>query len=91
MTITTEEAERLVNSLQGRGKPLSWDTYAATIRSLAAERDALQARVAELESLVAYLCGRNTDHLQVALVGNPIVADAVIKRAEAALEGKKDE
>jgi hypothetical protein len=55
------------------------------------EATALQARVAELEWLAAYLCGRNTDHIQVALVGNPIVADAVIKRAEAALKGKKDE
>ena len=50
---------------------------------------ALQARVAELEGLVAYLCGRNTDHIQVALAGNPIVVDALVKRAEAALEGKK--
>jgi hypothetical protein len=55
------------------------------------EATALQARVAELEWLAAYLCGRNTDHIQVALVGNPIVADAVIKRAEAAIKGKKDE
>ena len=53
---------------------------------------ALQARVAELEGLVAYLCGRNTDHIQVALAGNPIVVDTLVKRAEAALEGgKKDE
>ena len=52
---------------------------------------ALQARVAELEGLVAYLCGRNTDHIQVALAGNPIVVDALVKRAEAALEGEKDE
>ena len=27
------------------------------------EATALQARVAELEGLVAYLCGRNTDHI----------------------------
>ena len=54
--------------------------------------DALQARVAELEGLVAYLCGRNTDDILVALAGNPIVVDALVKRAEAALEGgKKDE
>ena len=52
---------------------------------------ALQARVVKLEGLVAYLCGRNTDHIQVALAGNPIVVDALVKRAEAALEGKKDE
>ena len=54
------------------------------------EATALQARVAELEGLVAYLCGRNTDHIQVALAGNPIVVDALVKRAEAALEGKKE-
>jgi hypothetical protein len=50
---------------------------------------ALQARVAELEGLVAYLCGRNTDDIRVALAGNPIVVDALVKRAEAALEGEK--
>ena len=53
------------------------------------EATALQARVAEWAELVAYLCGRNTDHIQVALAGNPIVVDALVKRAEAALEGKK--
>jgi hypothetical protein len=50
------------------------------------------ARIAELENLVAYLCGQNTDHIRVALAGNPTVVDAVVARAEAALEGgKKDE
>ena len=46
MTITTEEAERLavICALWGM------DNSATTIRSLAAERDALQARVAELEA-----------------------------------------
>ena len=58
---------------------------------LATARDALQARVAELEGLVAYLCGRHTDHIQVALAGNPIVVDTLVKRAEAAMKGKKDE
>ena len=43
MTITTEEAERLATMLV----PLS--DVATALRSLAAERDALQARVAELE------------------------------------------
>lgn len=47
------------------------------------------ARIAELENLVAYLCGKNTDHICVALAGNPIVVDAVVARAEAALEGGK--
>lgn len=55
-----------------------------------AEATALQAQVAELEALVAYLCGRNTDHIQVALAGNPIVVDALVKRAEDALERKKE-
>ena len=96
MTITTEEAEwlakqhDLVRFTLGMKAP-EHDLTAATIRSLAAERDALQARVAEWAELVAYLCGRNTDHIQVALAGNPIVVDALVKRAEAALEGEKDE
>ena len=53
--------------------------------------EAQAARIAELENLVAYLCGKNTDHIRVALAGNPTVVDAVVARAEAALEGgKKD-
>ena len=44
MTLTTEEAERLAVLLV----PLS--DVATALRSLAAERDALQARVAELEA-----------------------------------------
>ena len=63
--------------------------YVGPVLTLA-EEEALQARVAELEGLVAYLCGRNTDHIQVALAGNPIVVDTLVKRAEAALEGKKE-
>jgi hypothetical protein len=46
-------------------------------------------RIVELENLVAYLCGKNTDHIRVALAGNPTVVDAVVARAEAALEGGK--
>lgn len=53
--------------------------------------DALKKRIAELEAIVAYLAGMNTDHIRVALVGNPIAADAIVARARAALEGKKDE
>jgi chromosome segregation ATPase len=66
------------------------DRNAAEYAREQGKREALAARVAELEGLVAYLCGRNPDHIQVALAGNPTVVDAVIKRAEAALEGKKD-
>lgn len=46
MTLTTEEAERRAAHLH---KFWGMDGVAAMIRSLAAERDALQARVAELE------------------------------------------
>jgi hypothetical protein len=48
MTITTEEAERLAVAC---GLPI----IAAALRSLAAERDAVRARVAELEHLAKSL------------------------------------
>jgi hypothetical protein len=53
MTITTEEAARLAGIwwIQGR-ETMNRDLYAGTataLRSLAAERDALQARVTELD------------------------------------------
>ena len=49
MTITTEEAERLAKAYGG-----FWGSndVAQALRSLAAERDALQARVAELEEML---------------------------------------
>ena len=104
MTITTEEAERLARfhdvskelysgNPEDSGLCAMHHTSAAALRSLAAERDALKNRIAELENLVVYLCGKNTDYIiRVALAGNPTVVDAVVARAEAALEeGKKDE
>ena len=82
------EISTIIRARLDKGRSISDED----VRQLLAERDALQARVAELEGLVAYLCGRNTDHIQVALAGNPIVVDTLVKRAEAALEGgKKDE
>jgi hypothetical protein len=81
-TITTEEAARLAHLIRYvDGQPLA----ATDLRSLAAERDALRAENARLRKLVAYLAGTNTDHVQVALAGNPIVCDAIHAEARAAL------
>jgi hypothetical protein len=85
MTITTEEAERLALILNR----LDMDRNATALRSLAAERDALRAKNARLRKLVAYLAGTNTDHVQVALAGNPIVCDAIHAEARAVL-GEKE-
>jgi phage-related minor tail protein len=52
---------------------------------IATEREQLQAENARLRKLVAYLAGTNTDHVQVALAGNPIVCDAIHAEARAAL------
>lgn len=84
MTITTEEAERLAGICELWGM----DNSAATIRSLAAERDALQARVAKLERLVQILIDEDPDDMAADAV---TVLDVWRKEARAALEGKKDE
>jgi hypothetical protein len=49
------------------------------------KREQLQAENARLRKLVAYLAGTNTDHVQVALAGNPIVCDAIHAEARALL------
>jgi hypothetical protein len=49
----------------------------------------LRAENARMRKLVAYLAGTNTDHVQVALAGNPIVCDAIYAEARAAL-GEKE-
>jgi len=53
------------------------------------KREQLQAENARLRKLVAYLAGTNTDHVQVALAGNPIVCDAIHAEALAVL-GEKE-
>jgi hypothetical protein len=83
MSIATEEAERHARLLGIFPAP------AAAIRSIAAERDALRAENARLRKLVAYLAGTNTDHVRVALAGNPKVCDAIHAEALAAL-GEKE-
>ena len=59
------------------------------VGSLAASRagrvDVLEAENARLRKLVSYLAGTNTDHVQVALAGNPIVCDAIHAEACALL------
>ena len=93
MTITTEKAEELAKAAFGLmddppdpddeimlGSDFLVD-LAATIRSLAAERDSLQARVAELEG--ALLTAK-----QHFVADEPLKAFVEIC---AALEGKKDE
>ena len=90
-TITTEEAERLAVAC---GLPV----IAAALRSLAAERDALQARVAELEARLELLMGPPPDKtkLRVGLIAAGIsekTADEILSSPtfnRAALEGKKD-
>jgi hypothetical protein len=55
-------------------------------------RDALdktEAENARLRKLVSYLAGTNTDHVQVALAGNPIICDAIYVEA-CALMGEKE-
>ena len=80
-------SDNLVNRL--RWAATLGDLTTTSARNLMEEA---AARIAELENLVAYLCGQNTDHIRVALAGNPTVVDAVVARAEAALGGaKKDE
>ena len=53
--------------------------------------EALMAERDRLRKLVTYLAGENTDHVQVHLSGNPIVCDAVIAEARAALNGGEDD
>jgi hypothetical protein len=74
------------------GSELTWPSSArlsawcmGEVASVTAERDALRAENARLRKLVAYLAGTNTDHVQVALAGNPIVCDAIHAEARAAL------
>ena len=43
-------------------------------------------RIEELETLVSYLAGTNTDHVRVILAGNPIVCSEITAKALAALE-----
>jgi len=50
---------------------------------------AAAAEIEKLRRLVAYLAGTNTDHVRAALAGNPIVCDAIVAEARAAL-GEKE-
>ena len=80
MTIPTEEAERLTELLAAYELP----TTGFAVRSLAAERDALQARVAELEGAL-----RN---IEADCCSDCPPSHGAIKYAcRDALEGKKDE
>lgn len=45
--------------------------------------------IEKLRRLVSYLAGTNTDHVRVALAGNPIVCDAIVAEARATL-GEKE-
>ena len=63
----------------------------AKLDRLLDENDRLRAERDRLRKLVSYLAGENTDHVQVHLSGNPIVCDAVIAEARAALKGGNDE
>lgn len=106
MTITTEQAERLAERLAHDAEAPSGARYqpytdhamrnaAAALRALAAERDALQARVAELERLA----GLADSWITAALECEDWHWDADQKEAathtrdelRATMEGKKDE
>ena len=89
MTITTEEAEECARGQDSIKESSQFPGYrsiacraAATIRSLAAERDALQARVAELEGALERLARLGAEPYYGNSDGNMI--------ARAALEGKKE-
>ena len=45
--------------------------------------------IEKLRRLVSYLAGTNTDHVRVALAGNPTVCDAIVAEARAA-QGEKE-
>ena len=47
--------------------------------------------IEKLRRLVSYLAGTNTDHVRVALAGNPIICDAIVAEARAALGEKEKE
>ena len=83
MTITTEEAERLAKEYGG-----FWGLHdvAAALRSLATEREALQARVAELEGAL-----RQIEYLDRPQIRGLPRRVSIQEIALAALEGKKDE
>jgi hypothetical protein len=98
MTITTEEAERLakqhdlVRFTLGMKAP-KHDLTAATIRSLAAERDAMQARVAELEKALKinfhkHVQGASAADVVITRILPYSVSGVELKRLT---EGKKDE
>jgi hypothetical protein len=61
MTVTTEEAEMLAALLEGKSAPagcvVTGYNFTTALRSLAAERDALQARVTELEEALRPFAG----------------------------------
>jgi hypothetical protein len=93
MTITTEEAERLATMLV----PLT--DVATSLRSLAAERDAIQARVAELAALLLESRDDITEWIDVAHPHREkyphIMRDfendmEIVRRIDAALEGWGD-
>lgn len=90
MSVTTEEAEWLAAVFNRRGPDggasingVIYGTVSATLRSLAAERDALQARVAELEGGLERLARLGAEPYYGNSDGNMI--------ARAALERKKNE
>jgi len=75
------EISTIIRARLDKGRSISDED----VLRLLAERDALQAENARMRKLAAYLAGTNTDHVQVALAGNPIVCDAIYAEARAAL------
>ncbi len=46
--------------------------------TLMGKNETLQYEIEKLRRLVSYLAGTNTDHVRVALAGNPTVCDAIV-------------
>lgn len=61
------------------------ETLEHTLLVMTQTEDALKAKLAKAARFVAYIAGENTDHVRVALAGNPTVCDDVIKDARATL------
>ena len=57
--------------------------------TLMGKNETLQYEIEKLRRLVSYLAGTNTDHVRVALAGNPTVCDAIVAEARAALGEKQ--
>jgi regulator of protease activity HflC (stomatin/prohibitin superfamily) len=74
----------------GHAKAAAQADYAARIiAALNPEALAALAENERLRELVGYIAGTNTDHVRVALAGNPTVCDHIIERARSLAQLKE--